>query len=242
MTYDVETKDIAFHQHFLCYQGRETERPYTSVDCSRMKLYQTDFIYDHSWSTVTLAYFLRYPNPHARHVLATDVIDRHIDSNGCLHSTRLLLKKGKLPAWGARILNISETYILEKSMVDPIGRIMRTESRNLDHTRVLKVIESQVMTDLGGGRHEDELVGRTQVKTEACMISTIPSFVGNKIEGLGVAKFTENFEKSRLGMQVILDALSRNGSGLREKDSIRLGTTLGARWRRVREWQARMAI
>lgn len=195
-----------------------------------MKLYQTDFIYDHPWSTVTFAYFLRYPNPHARHVLASDVIERHIDADGCLHSTRLLLKKGKLPAWGAKILNINETYVIEKSVVDPRKLEMRTESRNLDHTRVLKVIETQTMTVAENDK--------TQVQTEARMISRVPSFVGTKIEYLGVAKFRENFEKSRLGMQVVLEALNK-----RESPTVtgsRLGLGLGQRWRNVREWQTRM--
>ena len=193
-----------------------------------MKLYHTDFSYEHPWSTVTLAYFLRYPNPYAKHVLASDVIARHIDDNGCLHSTRLLLKRGKLPAWGARILNISETYIIEESVVDPHNRIMYTESRNLDHTKVLKVIESQRMTESQSG---------TKVSTTARMISKVPSFVGTKIEGLGVTKFRENFEKSRLGMQVVLEAMNRNTA--RDANGKRIGS-LSARWRSVREWQARL--
>lgn len=188
-----------------------------------MKYYSSSFNYEFDWPTVTLAYFIRYPNPHAKHVLASDVINRYIDQQGRLHSTRLILKRGKLPAWGARILNISETYVIEESIVDPHNRVMRTESRNLDHTKVLKVIENQTMTELP--------TGSTQVITDARMISTIPSFVGSKIEGLGVTKFRENFEKSRLGMQVVLDALKReNGK--------RVG--LGVRWRSVREWQARI--
>lgn len=197
-----------------------------------MKLYQTDFTYDHPWSTVSLAYFLRYPNPYARHVLASDVIDRFIDAEGCLHSTRILLKKGKLPAWGAKILNINETYVIEESVVDPRKMEMRTESRNLDHTRVLKVIESQTMTVSKSGTE------KTQVQTEARMISRVPSFVGTKIEYLGVAKFRENFEKSRLGMQVVLEALNKREGP--QTTGARLGLGLGQRWRSVREWQARM--
>ncbi|PWZ00748.1 hypothetical protein BCV70DRAFT_200008 [Testicularia cyperi] len=35
--------------------------------------------YDHSWSSCVRAYFLRYPNPNATHVLSVDVIDRRIE-------------------------------------------------------------------------------------------------------------------------------------------------------------------
>lgn len=202
-----------------------------------MRLYQTDFTYDHPWSTVTLAYFLRYPNPYARHVLASDVIDRYVDDEGCLHSTRLLLKRGKLPAWGAKILNINETYIIEDSVVDPKTMQMRTESKNLDHTRVLKVIESQTMTVLPSS---DGQLEKTKVQTEVRTISKVPSFVGSKIEYLGVAKFRENFEKSKLGMQVVLEALNKRESPL--ATGARLGLGMGQRWRSVREWQARMNV
>ncbi|CCF53671.1 hypothetical protein NDA11_001825 [Ustilago hordei] len=85
--------------------------------------------YDHSWSSCVRAYFLRYPNPSASHVLSVDVIDRrieyrpvrggpsssastssvtldHLDSSSLqrdtipvLCTTRLILKRGNLPKW-----------------------------------------------------------------------------------------------------------------------------------------------
>ena len=68
------------------------------------------------WQNVTLAFWLRYPNPFASHgtfnssmlhctlltsiiVLAVDVLDRYVDENGVLKTTRLVLKKGKVPKW-----------------------------------------------------------------------------------------------------------------------------------------------
>jgi hypothetical protein len=193
-----------------------------------MKLYSTTFTYDHPWSTVTLAYFLRYPNPYATHVLASDILSRHVDEQGTLHTTRLLVKRGKLPKWGAKILNISQTYIIEHSIVNPEAMEMQTESRNLDHTRVLKVVESQRMT--ASAAHASQTV----VETTARAYSNLFFGVSGRIEGLGVSKFRENFERSRLGMQVILDALSRRDG------PTTTGLRLGARWRSVREWQARM--
>lgn len=109
---------------------------------------------------------------------------------------------------------------------------MKTESRNLDHTRVLKVIENQTMTITADDK--------THVETQARMMSKVPSFVGNKIEYIGVAKFRENFEKSRLGMQVVLEALNKREGP--SATGARLGLGLGQRWRSVREWQARMQV
>ncbi|BFZ55679.1 hypothetical protein PYCC9005_002720 [Savitreella phatthalungensis] len=195
-----------------------------------MKLYETSFNYEHPWSTVTLAYFLRYPNPYAKHVLASDVISRTVDDRGRLHSTRLLLKRGKLPSWGARLFNVSESYIIEESVVDPHTQEMITRTRNLDHTKVLQVIETQHLRPSPGSPTD------TIVETTAQMISPI-SLLGSRIEGVGISTFRRNFEKSRLGMQTILEALSQRegpySTGLKFGNQL----SLAMGWRRVRDWQ-----
>jgi hypothetical protein len=72
-----------------------------------------------------LAYFRRYPNPFARHVLSVDVLSRHLDSYGRLHTTRLILKRGILPKWAARWLPVKgegmDAWVLETSIIDPPG-------------------------------------------------------------------------------------------------------------------------
>ena len=68
-----------------------------------VKFFSQTFQYDHPFETVTLAVFMKYPNPFASHVLASDVIERFIDSNGCLHTSRLFLKEGAVPKWGRSV-------------------------------------------------------------------------------------------------------------------------------------------
>lgn len=119
-----------------------------------VKFYETSYSYDYSFPTVTLAYFLRYPNPYATHVLSTDVIDRSIDPiTGRLSTTRLHLKRSRLPPAVLQFLpksvkgNVSggqsSSYILETSTVDVKEGWMQTESRNLDWTGILSVVERQ---------------------------------------------------------------------------------------------------
>ena len=119
----------------------------------RMKIYQSEFKYDYTFPAVTLAYFLRYPNPYAKHVLSTDVIDRHVDpTTNRLHTTRLHLKKSKVPAGILRFLpggmagpgGASQTFILETSTIDVSEGWLESESRNLEWTGVLSVIEKQM--------------------------------------------------------------------------------------------------
>jgi hypothetical protein len=120
----------------------------------------TNHTYSHPFPTVTLAYFLRYCspqlNPFAKHVLSTDTISSHIDpETGRLHTTRIHLKKSRLPPAVFKLLPTSLTggneankssYILETSVVDMKEGWMSTESRNLNFVGVLSVVEKQLYT------------------------------------------------------------------------------------------------
>ena len=94
------------------------------------------------WSIVSLAFFLRYPNPYAAHVLSCDVISRTHTPQGTMLTTRLILKKGSLPKWAPKgIISRAESWILEESEVDPAGRVVRCKTMNLDHVKVMRVEE-----------------------------------------------------------------------------------------------------
>ena len=118
-----------------------------------MKFFENAFTYDYSFPAVSLAYFLRYPNPYSRHVLTTDVIDRYVDpETQRLHTTRLHLKRSKIPSAMLKILpkgigvseNAGQSYILETSIVDAKQGWMETESRNMEWTGILSVVEKQI--------------------------------------------------------------------------------------------------
>lgn len=117
-----------------------------------MKFFENKFTYDYSFPAVSLAYFLRYPNPYSRHVLTTDVIERRVDPDTQrLHTTRLHLKKSKIPSGILKLLpkgmggsdNSGQSYILETTVVDPNEGWMKTESRNMEWTGILSVVEKQ---------------------------------------------------------------------------------------------------
>lgn len=104
--------------------------------------------YDHSWSSCVRAYFLRYPNPNATHVLSVDVLDRrieyrpvrgpsstassssvtlddlddpasHRDTIPVLCTTRLILKRGNLPKWApSGLIKNAESWVMEESEVE----------------------------------------------------------------------------------------------------------------------------
>ncbi|KAI4155638.1 MAG: hypothetical protein L6R39_001205 [Caloplaca ligustica] len=155
-----------------------------------VKFYESSFNYDYPFPAVSLAYFLRYPNPYAKHVLSTDVIDRHFDpSSQRLYTTRLHLKRSKLPPAVLKLLpkgilgsnsDTGQSYILEKSIVDVREGWMTTETKNLEWTGILSVIEKQrykrptLASPLGDPSREgleDAKHGSTEVTTSTTFVS-----------------------------------------------------------------------
>ncbi|KAJ1326463.1 PRELI-like family [Microdochium nivale] len=128
----------------------------------------TNHTYNHPFPTVTLAFFLRYYspqlNPFSSHVLSTDTISSHVDpTTGRLYTTRLHVKRSRLPVAVMKLLPTSVTggagpksaFVLETSVVDMKEGWMQTESRNMNYTGILSVIEQQRYsvtppTQLGG--------------------------------------------------------------------------------------------
>ncbi|KAF2797960.1 MSF1-domain-containing protein [Melanomma pulvis-pyrius CBS 109.77] len=132
-----------------------------------VKFYSSTDTYSYPFPAVTLAYFLRYPNPYSTHVLSTDTIARHYDPDTQrLTTVRLHLKRSKLPSavlkliprslLGASAGGDTQAYILERSVVDIKEGWMDTESQNLEWTGVLSVVERQVFRRPGARGHEEK--------------------------------------------------------------------------------------
>jgi hypothetical protein len=147
-----------------------------------MKFFENSSSYDYSFPAVSLAYFLRYPNPYSRHVLTSDVIDRYVDpETKRLHTTRLHLKKSSVPSALLKLLpkgiggsdNSGQSYILETTVVDVREGWMTTESRNMEWTGILSVVERQfyqrqsaIEMDPGSANSNDDRKDeRTTVRT-----------------------------------------------------------------------------
>ncbi|KAL8825934.1 MAG: hypothetical protein Q9170_007601 [Blastenia crenularia] len=154
-----------------------------------VKFYESSFSYDYPFPAVSLAYFLRYPNPYAKHVLSTDVIDRRFDPDSQrLYTTRLHLKRSKLPSAVLRLLpkgilgsssDTGQSYILEQSVVDAREGWMTTETKNLEWTGILSVLEKQsyrrpANPPISDGSNDDRThtrYGTTEVTTSTTFVS-----------------------------------------------------------------------
>jgi len=164
-----------------------------------MKFFSQSFLYDDPWPIVSLAFFLRYPNPYASHILSCDVISRKFTPSGTLLTTRLILKSGTLPRWAKNIVSRSESWIIEESEVDPHGKVVRCLTRNLEHVKAMQIHETQTFSQLGEGK--------TLQTTEARIVSGFGWGLTKQIENYGLARFRKNVQRSREGVALILDLI-----------------------------------
>lgn len=159
-----------------------------------MKFFENIFTYDYSFPAVSLAYFLRYPNPYSRHVLTTDVIDRYVDpKTQRLHTTRLHLKRSKVPSGILKLLpkgiggsdNSGQSYILETTVVDIKEGWMKTESRNMEWTGILSVVEKQFYQRHPGEEAGQSLDGLSMdgKKSEKTTVKTTVTFISRFGQG-----------------------------------------------------------
>ena len=178
-----------------------------------VKFYSSAYSYDYSFNAVSLAYFLRYPNPYSRHVASTDTIDRSYDPDTQrLTTTRLHVKRSRLPPAVLKLLPKSslggtasdgstQSFILEKTVVDVKEGWMQTESRNLDWNNVLSVIERQTYRRMGSLQDPRRIEAGEGGVGEARTVSVTDS--------VGIAQPPEKTDvevsvtlKSRIGEQI----------------------------------------
>lgn len=154
--------------------------------------------YSHGFDTSTIAYFNRYPNPYAKHVLSSDTLESYVDANGCLRTTRLVVKTGRLPSFikpflGERL----NSWIIEKSIVDPKRNTMVAYSANIDHRKFIKVEEYLTYSAKQASTSVDS---RVQFSS---------NFIGFKqrIEQWSHNRFLSNMKASREGLLYVMSQI-----------------------------------
>ncbi|KAI7209413.1 hypothetical protein KC333_g8742 [Hortaea werneckii] len=195
-----------------------------------VKFYSKEYTYDYAFPAVSLAYFLRYPNPYSRHVASTDTISRHFDpETQRLTTVRLHLKRSRLPPAVVKLLPKSmmadragsdgstQSFILEKSVVDAKQGWMECESRNLDWENVLSVFERHSY------RRAEPIAMDTSTSSNSTTTATTArgtdglnsGATTNAVAGAGVVGMETPAEQTHVAVSVTLK--SRIGEQLRKK-------------------------
>ncbi|TPP64219.1 PRELI domain-containing protein 1 mitochondrial [Fasciola gigantica] len=85
------------------------------------------------WDYVVSLFWERYPNPHSKHVLTEDVLERRIVPGRRLYTKRLIMKQGlgKFPGWLRRFLSGARELVIEESVLDMRSRQLDVVTRNV---------------------------------------------------------------------------------------------------------------
>lgn len=162
-------------------------------------------VFHNDFSSVTSVVFNKYANPYATHVLSIDTIERRVDEHGNLLTTRLFRKKGKLLRWIEYIVGsrITESWMIEFTMVDPKKQVMRQFNKNIDHVRLLQVEENTTY-------EYDPANKNTIVNTKVKFTSGFHVGIRSKIEKMSLSRFEQGVERSRLGMAMVMKKVEEN--------------------------------
>ncbi|GEQ68117.1 hypothetical protein JCM33374_g1784 [Metschnikowia sp. JCM 33374] len=161
-----------------------------------VQIFNSSQFFDFDFRTTSVAYLNRYPNPYAKHVLSSDTLECYVDTQGRLHTTRLVVKKGSLPDFIKPFLGQSlESWVIEKSIIDVSQQKVLAYSANVDHRRFVKVQEF-LTYDCSGGS--------TNLKVNVRFSS---NFFGlkRKIEQWSRDRFTRNLSDHRDGFMYVMN-------------------------------------
>lgn len=158
-----------------------------------VELFSNAHVYKHPWSTVSSAFWLKYPNPSTPHVTEVDTVSRTLDAQGVLTSTRVITCQSTLPAFIARMGAPSRVYALEESSVDPASMTLTVKSRNFTGASFLVVEETCTYS-----QHPSN-PNWTLYKQNARITAFAPLFNGS-VEQFSLTNVTKNAQK---GLQVM---------------------------------------
>jgi 4-amino-4-deoxychorismate lyase len=145
-------------------------------------------------------------SPFSSHVASADTITQYVDENNVLHTERLIRKKGRLPGFIKPFMGkISESWVLETTKIDPNNCLLESRTRNLDHTKVLKVDERTVY------KSDSLAAPTTLVSHNVSFVSNFGWGVRDRIENWSYRRFSRNIAESRKGMAFVMRNLREKG-------------------------------
>uniref|UniRef100_A0A8C8RUV1 PRELI domain containing 3B n=1 Tax=Pelusios castaneus TaxID=367368 RepID=A0A8C8RUV1_9SAUR len=168
-----------------------------------MKIWTSEHVFDHPWETVTTAAMQKYPNPMNPSVVGVDVLDRHVDPSGKLHSHRLLSTEWGMPSIVKSLIGAcrTKTYVQEHSVVDPVEKTMELKSSNISFTNLVSVDERLIYKP-----HPQE--PEKTVLTQEAIISVKGVSVSSYLEGLMENTISSNANKGREALEWVISKLN----------------------------------
>ncbi|XP_044841230.1 PRELI domain containing protein 3B isoform X3 [Mauremys mutica] len=145
----------------------------------------------------------KYPNPMNPSVIGVDVLDRHVDPSGKLHSHRLLSTEWGMPSIVKSLIGAcrTKTYVQEHSVVDPVEKTMELKSSNISFTNLVSVDERLIYKP-----HPQE--PEKTILTQEAIISVKGVSVSSYLEGLMENTISSNANKGREALEWVISKLN----------------------------------
>ncbi|XP_040187133.1 PRELI domain containing protein 3B [Rana temporaria] len=188
-----------------------------------MKIWTSEHVFDHPWETVTTAAMQKYPNPMNPSVVGVDVLDRHVDNSGKLHSDRLLSTEWGMPSLVKSIIGATRTrtYVQEHSVVDPAEKTMELKSTNITFTNMVSVDERLVYKP----HPQDD---KKTVLTQEAIISVKGVSLSSYLEGMMANTISTNASKGRDALEWVIGKLNTELEDLKATTRGGIRTTMAA--------------
>lgn len=84
-------------------------------------------------------FWIKYPNPFAKHVISEDVIYRTLTEDNLLVTKKLLVKERtfQIPKWAEKFVTIKRVYVIEESICDPKNHTLTSYTKNFSATSLM---------------------------------------------------------------------------------------------------------
>ncbi|RMB95853.1 hypothetical protein DUI87_27967 [Hirundo rustica rustica] len=161
----------------------------------------------------------KYPNPMNPSVVGVDVLDRHVDPSGKLHSHRLLSTEWGIPSIVKSLIGTcrTRTYVQEHSVVDPVKKTMELKSCNyscyLYQGTILSCVLQISFTNLVSV--DERLVYKPHphephktILTQEAIISVKGVSLSSYLEGLMANTISSNAKKGREALEWVIKRLN----------------------------------
>lgn len=176
-----------------------------------MKVWAHEHVFDHPWQTVVHAAWRKYPNPLKPEVVGLDVVDRKVDEQGVLRSSRVLSTEWHVPSYVTRLTGLrNPSYSYEQSEVNTKTQRMILKTRNLNCTNFVSVDETLVYRP-----HSEDPNKTVLEQSTVVSIRGIPLI--DYMENLLASTMRNNANKGRQAMEWVIDNIKKEYDGLSKK-------------------------
>jgi len=164
--------------------------------------------FQHSWKDISIASWMKYPNPERPDVEAIDLLKKSFDpQTGILYTTRLVTIRSSIPSWILKITGTTaRNYFLEDSIIDPKNNQMILSSRNIRYNKLIELGEVCTYTQ------HPQNPAWTQFIQEA-KVAAFSYGVARQTEQYCVNAFRQNAAKGREIMEQAIRKIKQEAEG-----------------------------